>query len=204
MIQQRTPDSVRENTGNLQYPGRRMIIHLRGRVAQGRWDDLVSFLRSAIPFYEEPGGIRVRLLRDAGAPGDGQAGSGRAFNPHVFTLRSGDLVWLGAGHARTPTAAGFNWSGASGSPRLACGRAMIQPAARPRPRPRPSPDPAAHPFTVPVPASSNWFRHMATASAAPAKAPKMTAGTRSLTPKVVVIRVTISCTALAPMAATSR
>ena len=45
-----------------------MIIHLRGRVAQGRWDDLVSFLRSAIPFYEEPGGIRVRLLRDAGAP----------------------------------------------------------------------------------------------------------------------------------------
>ena len=45
-----------------------MIIHLRGRVAQGRWDDPVSFLRSAIPFYEEPGGIRVRLLRDAGAP----------------------------------------------------------------------------------------------------------------------------------------
>ena len=69
-------------------------------MAQGRWDDLVSFLRSAIPFYEEPGRIRVRLLRDAGAPGDGQAGSGRAFNPHVFTLRSGDLVWLGAGHTR--------------------------------------------------------------------------------------------------------
>lgn len=41
-----------------------MIIQLRGRVTEGRWDDLVSFLHKAIPFYEEPGGIRVRLLRD--------------------------------------------------------------------------------------------------------------------------------------------
>ena len=31
---------------------------------------------------------------------DGQAGPGRAFHPHVFTLRSKDLVWLGAGHTR--------------------------------------------------------------------------------------------------------
>jgi hypothetical protein len=45
-----------------------MIIHLRGRVAEGRWGDLVSFLRMAIPFYEEPGGIHVRLLRDVEAP----------------------------------------------------------------------------------------------------------------------------------------
>jgi hypothetical protein len=45
-----------------------MIIQLRGRVAEGRWDDLVSFLRKAIPFYQGPGGIRVRLLRDAGDP----------------------------------------------------------------------------------------------------------------------------------------
>ena len=45
-----------------------MIIHLRGRVTENRWNDLVSFLRTAIPFYEEPGGIRVRLLRDAEAP----------------------------------------------------------------------------------------------------------------------------------------
>jgi hypothetical protein len=34
----------------------------------GRWDDLVSFLRTAIPFYEGPGGIRVRLLRDVEDP----------------------------------------------------------------------------------------------------------------------------------------
>ena len=45
-----------------------MIIQLRGRVAEGRWDDLVSFLRKAIPFYEEPGGIRTRLLRDVDVP----------------------------------------------------------------------------------------------------------------------------------------
>ena len=31
---------------------------------------------------------------------DGQAGSDRAFRPHVFTLRSEHLVWLGAGHTR--------------------------------------------------------------------------------------------------------
>lgn len=45
-----------------------MIIQLRGRVAHGRWDELVSFLATAIPFYEGPGGIRVRLLRNAADP----------------------------------------------------------------------------------------------------------------------------------------
>ena len=66
-----------------------MIIHLRERVAQGRWDDLVSFLRSAIPFYEEPGGIRVRLLRDAGAPTPAigrQIGS--AYSPATCLLKA--------------------------------------------------------------------------------------------------------------------
>jgi hypothetical protein len=43
-----------------------MIIELRGRVPAGGWEDLESFLRKAIPFYEQSGGIRVRLLRDAG------------------------------------------------------------------------------------------------------------------------------------------
>jgi hypothetical protein len=46
-----------------------MLIQLRGRVTEGRWDDLVSFLDNAIAFYEEPGGIRVRLLRDVADPG---------------------------------------------------------------------------------------------------------------------------------------
>jgi quinol monooxygenase YgiN len=39
-------------------------LHLRGRVAPGRRDDLIAFLREAIPFYEQPGGIRVRLMWD--------------------------------------------------------------------------------------------------------------------------------------------
>jgi quinol monooxygenase YgiN len=43
-------------------------LHLRGRVAAGRRDDLVAFLVEAIPFYERPGGIKVRLLWDVGDP----------------------------------------------------------------------------------------------------------------------------------------
>jgi hypothetical protein len=37
-------------------------LHLLGRAAPGRRADLVEFLREAIPFYERPGGIRVRVL----------------------------------------------------------------------------------------------------------------------------------------------
>ena len=43
-------------------------LHLRGRVAVGRRDDLVAFLRAAVPFYERPGGIRVRLLWEMSDP----------------------------------------------------------------------------------------------------------------------------------------
>jgi quinol monooxygenase YgiN len=43
-------------------------LHLRGRVAPGRRDDLVTFLAEAIPVYERPGGIRIRLLWDTGDP----------------------------------------------------------------------------------------------------------------------------------------
>lgn len=43
-------------------------LHLRGRVAPGRRDDLLAFLREAIPFYERPGGIRVRLMWDIADP----------------------------------------------------------------------------------------------------------------------------------------
>ncbi|MGE5156013.1 MAG: hypothetical protein ACM3JP_00780 [Betaproteobacteria bacterium] len=46
-------------------PGAGMVeLHLRGRVAPGRRDDLIAFLAEAIPFYERPGGIKVRLLWD--------------------------------------------------------------------------------------------------------------------------------------------
>lgn len=43
-------------------------VHLRIRVGSERSDELRSFLRGAIPFYESPGGIRVRLLVDSEAP----------------------------------------------------------------------------------------------------------------------------------------
>jgi quinol monooxygenase YgiN len=43
-------------------------LHLRGRAAPGRRAELVAFLREAIPFYEQPGGIRVRLLWDVSDP----------------------------------------------------------------------------------------------------------------------------------------
>ncbi|SDK77983.1 hypothetical protein E3T54_10350 [Cryobacterium sp. Sr8] len=43
-------------------------LHLRGRVAAGRRADLVRLLAEAIPFYERPGGIRVRVLWDLANP----------------------------------------------------------------------------------------------------------------------------------------
>lgn len=43
-------------------------LHLRGKAAAGRRADLVAFLTEAIPFYERPGGIRVRVLGDVADP----------------------------------------------------------------------------------------------------------------------------------------
>ncbi len=43
-------------------------LHLRGRVAAGRRNDFDAFLPEAIPFYESPGGIRVRVLWDVADP----------------------------------------------------------------------------------------------------------------------------------------
>lgn len=43
-------------------------LHLRIRVREGGLEDLVGFLRRAVPFYESPGGIRVRLLQSGSDP----------------------------------------------------------------------------------------------------------------------------------------
>ena len=43
-------------------------LHLRGVAAAGRREDLAAFLADAIPFYERPGGIRVRVLWDVADP----------------------------------------------------------------------------------------------------------------------------------------
>lgn len=45
-----------------------VVLHLYIRVLPGREAKLIEFLRGARPFYEEPGGIRVRLLQDADDP----------------------------------------------------------------------------------------------------------------------------------------
>src|SRR4051812_21164170 len=42
----------------------RVDLHLRLRVAPGRRDEFLAFLREAIPYYESPGGIEIRLLQD--------------------------------------------------------------------------------------------------------------------------------------------
>lgn len=41
-----------------------VTLHLRIIVKPGRRAEFFKFLREAIPFYESPGGIRVRLLQD--------------------------------------------------------------------------------------------------------------------------------------------
>ena len=42
----------------------RVDLHLRLRVAPGRREEFLAFLREAIPYYESPGGIEIRLLQD--------------------------------------------------------------------------------------------------------------------------------------------
>lgn len=43
-------------------------VHLRIQTEPDRCDPLFSFLRNAIPFYEAPGGVRIRLLRNVEDP----------------------------------------------------------------------------------------------------------------------------------------
>ena len=42
----------------------RIDLPLRIRIKPGRRDDFLAFLRDAIPTYERPGGITIRLLQD--------------------------------------------------------------------------------------------------------------------------------------------
>jgi hypothetical protein len=43
----------------------RIELHLGCRVVPARREEFLAFLHEAIPFYEAPGGIAVRLLHDA-------------------------------------------------------------------------------------------------------------------------------------------
>lgn len=48
--------------------GCRMILHLRIRVEQKNRESLLHFLREAVPFYENTGGITIRLLQNEKDP----------------------------------------------------------------------------------------------------------------------------------------
>jgi quinol monooxygenase YgiN len=44
------------------------VLHLKIRTRSADAEELLSFLREAVPFYESPGGVRVRLLRSIDNP----------------------------------------------------------------------------------------------------------------------------------------
>ncbi len=46
-----------------------VVLDLEISISEPRLADFLAFLRRAVPFYEEPGGIRVTLLRDDQRPG---------------------------------------------------------------------------------------------------------------------------------------
>lgn len=46
----------------------RIHLHLRFRTKPGNAESLLAFLRRAVPYYEAPGGIRVRLLQSVKDP----------------------------------------------------------------------------------------------------------------------------------------
>ena len=47
---------------------RRWLIHLRIRVAEENQERLLAFLREALPYYEQPDGVRIRLLQSRDDP----------------------------------------------------------------------------------------------------------------------------------------
>jgi quinol monooxygenase YgiN len=48
--------------------GSQWILHLGIRVTEGNEERLLALLREAVPYYEQPGDIRIRLLRSRSEP----------------------------------------------------------------------------------------------------------------------------------------
>ncbi len=60
-----TPTSTPTSTSTSPTAATKGIeLHLRCRVREGMKPQFLAFLKEAVPFYEAPGGIRVRLLED--------------------------------------------------------------------------------------------------------------------------------------------
>lgn len=56
------------NSDQKEIPKGPIILLLHIRTRRGRQEELVRFLREAVPFYEQPGGIRIRLLQNLADP----------------------------------------------------------------------------------------------------------------------------------------
>lgn len=69
-MRSRVRNSTRGGRLDSQDTTQRIDLHLRIKVASGREDELLAFLRRARRLYEAPGGIRVRLLRSLERPGE--------------------------------------------------------------------------------------------------------------------------------------
>jgi len=96
--QERTAEVVNGLFGTGVSPGwiSKIAARLAGSLHRFEDDVKTALLAEPVTLADE---TPVTTIEDAPAA-DGQAGSDRAFRPHVFTLRSEHLVWPGAGHTR--------------------------------------------------------------------------------------------------------
>jgi quinol monooxygenase YgiN len=59
---------MKEAAKELEPGRRRWVLHLGIQVAEGNEERLLAFLREAVLYYEQPGDLRVRLLRSRSDP----------------------------------------------------------------------------------------------------------------------------------------
>ena len=62
------PKDVSPQAAEAPDHGAKFVINLGVRVSDSNLPGFLDFLREAVPFYEEPGGIKIRLLRNRDDP----------------------------------------------------------------------------------------------------------------------------------------
>jgi quinol monooxygenase YgiN len=68
MAGQRTPEGASAPAADSPSRDAKFVIHLKIRVTDAKLPGFLGFLREAVPFYEAPGGIKIRLLRNMDDP----------------------------------------------------------------------------------------------------------------------------------------
>jgi hypothetical protein len=68
MSGQRTPEGAASPAADPPSRDAKFVIHLNIRVTDTKLPGFLRFLREAVPFYEAPGGIKIRLLRNMDDP----------------------------------------------------------------------------------------------------------------------------------------